>query len=67
MCAGSRRSVLRQHVWSADLVEGGHDGAAARLPRLQVRRDEALAHDGLQDLRQHPLVIVARIVLQRTP
>ena len=36
-------------------MEGRDDGAAADLPRLVVRGDEALAHDGLQDLRQDAL------------
>jgi hypothetical protein len=31
---------------------------------VQVRRDQALAHDGLQDLCQHTLVIVEGVLLQ---
>ena len=35
------------------------------LPRLKVSRDEALAHDGLQDLSEHPLVVVHGVLLQK--
>mmetsp|Transcript_15603 Transcript_15603/g.33816 ORF Transcript_15603/g.33816 Transcript_15603/m.33816 type:complete len:481 (-) Transcript_15603:455-1897(-) len=44
------------HALQPGVVEAGHDGAAADLPRLQVRGDQPGAHDGLQDLRQDALV-----------
>ncbi len=56
-CPGARLQV--------GLVEGGHDGTAAGLPGLQIGGDEALPHDRLQDLRQHPFVVVLRVVLRQ--
>ena len=41
-----------------------HDLPPPHFPRVEVCRDEALAHDGLQDLGQHALVVVPRILLE---
>ncbi len=41
----------------------GDDDPAPHFPRLQVGGDEALAHDGLQNLGKHALVVVERILL----
>jgi hypothetical protein len=46
------------------LVEAGHDLAAPDLPGLEVRGDQALAHDRLEDLREHALVVVERVVAE---
>ena len=46
-------------------VEGGDDCPAPGLPCLEVGRDEALAHDGLQDLGQDALVVIEGIVFQQ--
>lgn len=37
------------------LMKGRNDSTAAYFPGFQVSRDEALAHDGLEDLSQNPL------------
>ena len=38
-----------------------------RLPRLQVRGDQPLAHDRLEDLCQDALVVVERVLLEQVP
>ena len=37
------------------LVERGHNGPPPRFPHLPIGRNEALAHDKLQDLAQDAL------------
>mmetsp|Transcript_8221 Transcript_8221/g.23391 ORF Transcript_8221/g.23391 Transcript_8221/m.23391 type:complete len:670 (-) Transcript_8221:431-2440(-) len=64
--AGLLRHVAEHaaHVAEPGLVEARHDGAAALVPGLRVRRDEALAHDGLEDLGEDALVVALGVVAQ---
>mmetsp|Transcript_267 Transcript_267/g.629 ORF Transcript_267/g.629 Transcript_267/m.629 type:complete len:501 (-) Transcript_267:579-2081(-) len=45
------------HVIQPRLVERGHDGTTSHAPRLGIRGDQPLAHDGLQYLREDALVV----------
>mmetsp|Transcript_8214 Transcript_8214/g.17497 ORF Transcript_8214/g.17497 Transcript_8214/m.17497 type:complete len:256 (+) Transcript_8214:1051-1818(+) len=45
------------HVVQPRFVEGRDDGPTTHRPRLWIRRNEPLAHDGLQNLRQDSLVV----------
>ena len=45
-------------------MEGGNNGTPPGLPGFQVSWDEALPHDGLQNLGQNSFIIVEGVLLQ---
>ena len=64
---GVRLAKLAHHPRQVELVEARGDRAPPVLPRLIVGRDEALAHDVLEDQGQCPLVVVVWVLAQDVP